>query len=304
MRASSIGYSIKQGIKNIRRNKMFSLASIGTIMACLFLFGVFYFVLANVQYMMKMAETSVGITVFFDEGIGEAKIKDIGTEIKTRKEISSMNYISAEEAWKKFQKEMYKDDKDLTEAFQGDNPLADSASYEIYLNDVSKQDNLVKFIEKIDGVRKVNSSEVTAKGLSSFNILVGYVSATIIIILISVAVFLISTTITMGISVRKDEIAIMKLIGATDFFIRAPFIVEGILIGFLGSLFPLVVLYFIYNKIIAYITVKYKFNVLSNFLTFLDVKDIFATLIPISILMGIGIGFFGSILTVRKHLRV
>lgn len=281
---------------------MFSLASIGTIVACLFLFGIFYFMLANFQYMIKTAETSVGITVFFDEGISEDKIKEIGDQIAPREEVASMNYISAEEAWDKFKQEFYNDSEDLSEAFEGDNPLADSASYEIYLKDVSKQSTLVKYIEKIDGVRQVNSSEATAKGLSSFNVLVGYISVTIIVILLAVSIFLISTTVTMGISIRKEEIAIMKLIGATDFFVRAPFIVEGVIIGLIGAVLPLTILYFIYNKIVSYISVK--FNILSDILIFLDVNDVFKTLIPISLIIGLGIGFLGSLFTVRKHLKI
>ncbi len=295
-------YSIKQGFKNIRRNRMFSLASVGTITACLFLFGIFYFLLSNFQYMIKNAETSVGVTVFFDEGISDDQIKQIGEEIKTRAEISKIEFVSAEEAWENFKKEYFDGEEALEESFADDNPLANSASYEIYLNDVSMQSSLVSFVEKIDGVRQVNSSDTTAKSLSSINILVGYISAAIIFILLAVAVFLISTTVTMGISVRREEIAIMKLVGATDYFIRAPFIVEGIVIGLVGAALPLFVLYFIYNKVILYI--HDKFNLLSGILTFLDVNTVFSTLIPISLSIGVGIGFFGSYLTVRKHLRV
>jgi cell division transport system permease protein len=131
--------------------------------------------------------------------------------------------------------------------------------------------------------------------------LVGYVSAAIIIILLAVAVFLISNTVTMGIAIRKEEISIMKLIGATDSFIRAPFIIEGIIIGIIGALLPIGGLYFIYHKVITYITQKY-INIFHSF-EFLDVGDIFTKLIPISLLIGIGIGFIGSSMTVRKHLK-
>lgn len=302
MRIRTLAYALKQGFKNIKRNRMFSLASVGTIMACLFLFGIFYFIISNLQYMIKNAENSVGITVFFDEGISEEQITSIGDKIKERKEVSRMNFISAQEAWEKCQEEFFKGEEDLTDTFGDDNPLEDSASYEIYLNDVSMQPSLVKYIEDIDGVRQVNSSDTTATSLSNINILVGYISAAIIIILLAVSVFLISTTVAMGISVRKDEIGIMKLIGATDFFIRSPFIVEGVVIGLSGAVLPLIGLYFIYNKVISYISEK--FNVLSGILTFLDVNVVFSSLIPISMLIGVGIGFFGSYLTVRKHLRV
>lgn len=302
MKIRTLTYAIKQGLKNIKRNRMFSLASVGTIMACLFLFGIFYFIITNFQHMIKTAETSVGITVFFEEGINEDEITVIGDKIKKRAEVSEVNFVSAEKAWEDFKSEYFKGEKELTDTFANDNPLANSASFEVYLNDVSMQPSLVKHIEAIDGVRQVNSSDTTATSLSNINILVGYISVAIIVILIAVSVFLISTTVTMGISIRKDEIAIMKLIGATDFFIRSPFIVEGIIIGLMGATLPLIGLYFIYNKAISFISVK--FNVLNGILTFLDVKIVFSTLIPISMLIGVGIGFFGSFLTVRKHLRV
>ncbi len=278
---------------------MFSLASIGTIAACIFLFGIFYFVVANFQYMIKTAETSVGVTVFFDKGISDQQVETIGEAIRLRAEVDSIKFISAEETWVNY-KEKYLSPK-LAETFGNDNPLKDSASYSVYLNDVSMQKSLVKYIERIDGVRQVNHSESVADTFQSFNALVGYVSAAIIIILLAVAIFLISNTVTMGIAIRKEEISIMKLIGAKDSFIRAPFIVEGILIGLAGALLPLGGLYFIYHKVITYITEKY-INIFRVF-EFIKISDIFATLIPIALLIGIGIGFVGSSVTVRKHLR-
>ena len=299
---STLGYSIKQGLKNIYRNRMFSLASVGTITACLFMFGIFYFILSNFQYMIHNAETSVAVTVFFEEGIPESQIAVIGEQIKARGDVKSYTFVSAEEAWNSFKEEVFKNQEDLEASFGEDNPLEDSASYQIYLNDISKQGELVAYLEKLEGVRQVNSSDTTASSLTSFNALVGYISAAIIIILLAVAVFLISTTVAMGISVRKDEISIMRLIGATDFLVRAPFIVEGIVIGLVGAALPLVILYVIYNQVIDYVVTK--FSILSNLLTFLSAGEVFSTLVPVSLLLGIGIGFTGSYLTVRKHLKV
>lgn len=299
MRISTFFYSIKQGIKNIRRNRMFSLASMGTITACLFLFGIFYFVVANFQYMVKTAETSVGVTVFFDAGISQEQIDKIGEEIRSRAEVASVEFISAEETWERY-KEKYLN-PELAETFGDDNPLADSASYSVYLNDVSMQKNLVEFIERLDGVRQVNHSDSIANTFKTFNAFVGYVSGAIIIILLAVAIFLISTTVTMGIAIRKEEISIMKLIGATDTFIRAPFIVEGVIIGLIGASFPCLVLYFVYYKVISYITEKY-ISIFHAF-KFLDAAEIFRNLVPISLGIGIGIGFIGSYMTVRRHLR-
>jgi cell division transport system permease protein len=302
MRISSIAYSIKQGFKNIIRNKMFSLASIATMAACIFLFGLFYSIVVNFQHIVKSAETGVSVTVFFDEGISEDQIKAIGDEIGKRVEVSRYNYISAEEAWQKCIDDYFNGDAALAESFQDDNPLANSASYEIYLSDVSMQKTLVTYLESLEGVRQVNRSEIVANTLANFNVLIGYISLTIIIILFAVAVFLISNTVTIGIAVRKEEISIMKLIGATDFFVRAPFIVEGIMIGLIGSLLPIIGLYYMYSNII--VLVSEKFKVLEGVLNFLPVNTVFSTLIPVALLIGVGIGFLGSFITIRKHLKV
>ena len=170
------------------------------------------------------------------------------------------------------------------------------------MKDVSGQKELVEYISGLDGVRDVNRSDTVAKTLSGANKLILYVSAAIIIILLAVSVFLISNTVAMGISIRREEIAIMKYIGAKDSFVRMPFVIEGLLIGFIGAIIPLVALFFLYEKAVAYVLMK--FHVLSNLLTFLPVTTVYRTLLPVGILLGIGIGFVGSFSTTRKHLKV
>lgn len=298
MRISTLVYTIKQGFVNIIRNKWFSLASIATISACLFLFGLFYAILANFQHVVKTAEEGVSVTVFFNEGTDEDRIREIGEMIQKRVEVREIKFNSAEEVWEEFKVEY------LGEYADGftENPLADSANYEIYLNDVSMQSALVTYLESIDDVRQVNKSEITANTLSGINVLIGYVSFGIILILLAVSVFLISNTVMIGISVRKEEINIMKYIGATDFFVRSPFVIEGIMIGLLGSVVPLVAIYCLYTKVIVYI--NERFQILSGLLNFLPVETIYATLLPVSVGIGVGIGFLGSVTTVRKHLKV
>ena len=298
MRISTFFYTLKQGFVNIFRNKWFSLASVATIGACLFLFGLFYSVLENFESIVKTAEEGVSVTVFFDEGLGDEEIKNIGDMISKRVEVSRVEYTSAEDAWNSFK------DEYLGEYSDGftENPLADSSNYQIYLSDVSMQGALVTYLESVDGIREVNKSEITANTLTGINALVGYVSVGIIGILLAVSIFLISNTVTIGISVRKEEIAIMKYIGATDFFVRSPFVIEGVIIGLIGSAVPLGIIYVIYNNVVAYI--MERFETLSSLLKFLPVETIFNTLVPISLAMGVGIGFLGSFTTVRKHLRV
>ena len=298
MKISTLFYVLQQGIKNTFKNKWFSLASIATIGACLFLFGLCYSVIMNFQYMVKTAEEGVSVTVFFDEGISDERIAEIGEKITSHTAVSRADFVSAEAAWESFSAEYL---GDYVDGFT-ENPLENSENYEIYMNDVSRQAELVAYLESIDGVRTVNKSEVTANTLSGITSLIAYVSIGIIGILLAVSVFLISNTVMIGISVRKEEIAIMKYVGATDFFVRAPFIIEGILIGAIGSMFPLVIIYFIYNRAIVYIT--NRFAILSSLLTFLPVGDIFHYLFPVSLGLGIGIGFIGSYATVKRHLRV
>lgn len=300
MRISTWYYLMKQGLKNIHRNKMFSLASIATMTACIFLFGLFFSIITNFRHIVKVAEEGVGVTVFFDENLTESEIQVIGKEIEKRDEVLQMTFVTADEAWEEYQKVYFADNPELAEGFKDDNPLAGSSHYEIFLTDVEKQEQLVTYLEKLDGVRRVNHSDVVAKTLTDVNMIIAYISVAVIVILLAVAIFLIGNTVTMGIAIRKEEISIMKLIGATDNFVRAPFVIEGAIIGLVGSAIPLVIIYILYNKVIQFMAEK--FSVVS--LQFLSVGQIFAVLIPVSLVIGLGVGLFGSITTIRKHLRV
>lgn len=321
MRISTVGYVGKQGVKSIWRNKMFSLASIATMSACIFLFGLFFSIVLNLQYIVKSAEEGVAITVFFDEDATDKQIKEIGKKLEARDEVSSVQYVSADDAWKSFQKDYFKDNESLADGFKNDNPLANSANYQVFMktlksdnSDVTSeitgdektlsetQKKLVSYAESLDGVRKVNRSDVVANTLTSVNKLVYYVSIVIIGILLAVSIFLISNTVTTGITVRREEIAIMKYIGAKDFVVRSPFVIEGLIIGLIGALIPLAVLYFSYGRVVGYI--MDKFSILNNIITFLPVQSVYKLLLPAGLLMGVGIGFLGSFFTVRKHLKV
>ena len=286
MRISSFFYTIKQGIKNIFRNAVFSLASIATISSCLLLFGVFYAMIANFQNIVKTAEEGVAVTVFFDEEVcaDDARMKEIGDLISARPEVSKIVFVSADQAWEEFKVEYL---GEYAEGFT-ENPLAGSANYQIYLKDISQQDNLVSYLKTVVGVREVNYSQVVSIG--------------IIGILLAVSIFLISNTVMIGISIRKEEIGIMKYVGATDFFVRAPFVVECLIIGLIGAAIPLGIINIGYDKLLAIVTER--FNVLNSILRFLPIQTINKTLIPISLGIGAGIGLLGSIVTVRKHLKV
>lgn len=280
------------------KNKGYTCASIATISACLFMFGLFFSVLFNIRSIMNTAEQGVSVTVFFQEGTTEDEILQLKVAVEERPEVSRVEYISADQAWESFSQDYLQGYADgFTE-----NPLANSANLEIYLSDVSKQADLVNYLEGLNQVREVNRSEMTADTLSGANTLIMYASIAIIAMLLVVSVFLISNTIAMGITTHWEEISIMKYIGATDLFVRAPYVIEGVMIGLVGTVIPLILVYWLYNKAVEVITGK--FSVLMNFLQFQSVDAVFHYLLPVSLVLGVGIGFFGSIITVRKHLHV
>lgn len=302
MKISTFFYCMGQGLKNIVRNIWYSLASVATMAACVFLFCLLYAVAANLTHMTYRMESMVGITVFFDEGIKEQEILAIGELIGDREEVASMTYISAEEAWKKFKDEYFADNPGLADGFAGDNPLADSASFEIYLHRVEEQPEFVKFLEGLDGVRRVNYSSLTVSGLTTFRNVLVIVSLVLIGILLAVSVFLIGNTVAAAIVRRKEEIRIMRLIGAANVMIRAPFVMEGLVIGLLGSAIPLIGVWYAYGEAVAY--ALQKLTVFSGVIAFLPVSEIFRVLVPVALIQGIGIGFFGSRIAVRRYLRV
>lgn len=304
MKTSRFFYCIKQGLKSIYRNRTFSIASTATITCCLFLFGVFFCVLINFQDMVSTAETSVGVTTFFNSDVTEEKILEIKSVVELREEVESVEYTSPEEAWEQFLPTLIGEGEDpeaLTN-LEGVNPLEDSGSLTIYLADVSRQNELVDYLKTLPEIRSVNASQGFAEAFSSFSKLIGYASLGLIIILVAVAVFLIRNTVMIGITVRKEEIAIMKYIGATDMFVRGPFLVEGVTIGLLGSAIPVILLRFLYVEVVK--LVGEHFGALQNILQFTDVNRVFSMLIPISLGIGLGIGFIGSYFTLRKHIRV
>lgn len=302
MRISTLAYTFKQGFKNIWSNKMFSLASVATMSACIFLFGLIFSLFVNFQYIVKGAEEGVAITVFFNPETDQARIDEIGNEIKNQSEVTECKFVSAQESWDGFKEQYFEGDSSVAEGFQDDNPLANAAHYEIFVDKVENQEHLVKFIEGLEGVRRVRHSEAATRTLSTINRLIAYVSVVIVGILLVVSVFLISNTVSMGVAIRKEEIGIMKLIGATDFFVRSPFLIEGIIIGVIGAAIPLLIIYFMYNKVVQFM--MNKFHLLTNFIQFLPVNQVFEALLPVGLGLGMGIGLIGSLITIRKHLRV
>ena len=298
----SFFYCLGQGLKGIGRNKFFFVASVATIAVCILLIGLFVAVILNVNYIVAQVEDTVCVTVFFDEDLSEDEIIEIGEEIGTWEEVSYTEYISADEAWENYKEKYFADYPELAEGFEGDNPLANSASYDIYLEDITQQDDTVAKIEALDGVRQVNASEATAGALSDIGKIVAIASIVLIAVLLAVSIFLITNTIITGITVRKEEIKIMKYVGATDFFVKSPFVFEGIIIGIIGAVIPLIIIFFAYKWLASFMIEQ--FQIVSGTFSLLPLETIFMILVPLAIIIGAGIGFIGSAIATGRHIKV
>lgn len=295
-------YSVTQGIQNLFKNGWMSIISIMTIAVNIFVIVVFYTVVTNINFMMIEFEKNIGVAVFFQENVEEAEILEMKEIMEKRAEVYRIEYISAEQAWESFKEKYFGQREELLVGFGEDNPLAKSASLQISLADISKQGTLVQVLKSDPIVRHVRETRDVTYVVEALNKLVTYVSIGLLIILILLALFLISNTIRLAVTLRNEEISIMRYIGARNIMIRGPFLVEGILIGLIGATIPLAVFYYIYPEVV--LQVQKNYAILSDYLIFLSRERILQLLIPIALASGAGIGFMGSRITVGKYLKV
>ncbi len=295
-------YVLKTGFKNLGNKKLFTFASIITIASAVLIFCIFFILASNIKGIINEVETKVGIQVFFDKGLTDDEIQDIANKNFITEDVKSIKFKSGEEAWETFKKDYFDDKLELAEAFEDDNPLANSASYEILLYDITKQYDYVNYLRTISGVRQINYSNVLIDTLTKLNLGLSTFSMVLVILLLIIAMVLISNTITLSSQFRRKENEIMKLIGATNFMIRAPFVIEGFLIGIFGSVIPVVIVCVMYNYIMKFVVERASF--LSNVFTPINIISILPSMATISITLSCLSCIIISFITIRKHLRV
>ena len=297
-----LSFVFKTGFKNLGNKKLFSFASIGTIASSVLIFCIFFVLATNIRGMIKKVETTVGIQVFFNSDLSEDEIQNLANEKFRTEYVKTMRFKSSNEAWENFKIEYFDNRPELAKAFEDDNPLASSASYEILLNDITKQIEYVNYLKSIEGVRQVNYSNVLIEALTSLNVGISTFSVILISLLLVIAMILISNTIALASQFRKKENEIMKLIGATNFMIRAPFVIEGFFIGLFGSIIPLALVCGFYNYVMKMLINNAAF--LSNVFTPIDLKVLAVPMCIMSIGFSCIICMFVSFLTIRKHLKI
>lgn len=251
MKFNTIKRHFKEGMKNVIRNGWMSVASIGAVTVTLILVGTFIMLMLNINQMAVKVEEDVQIKALIEVTADEDDIRDLGDEIEAISGVESVEFSSKDDEFKNLIEDMGEQGK-AWELYEQDNPL--NHAYIVKASEPQETESIAKQIERFDYVYKVNYGQDVVPKLFKFNNYVRAIGAILITALVLTAIFLISNTIKLTIMARSEEIGIMKLVGATNAFIRWPFFVEGFLLGVLGSIIPITVLSiaytYIYNSLV------------------------------------------------------
>ncbi len=297
MKIRTTKYIIKDGLVNAYRNKLMSLASIGIVTVSLLIFGLFYLITVNVsQTSDDVLKKQAEIEVFCDYKWDESQAAQIENAIKSNNNVKEYRMVTKQEALERA-KRMFEGDNKVLEGY--DNSFL-PISFIIKLKDPSKSAEIVNEFSKMDGVEDVNYQEVAVNFVSKLAYWARVISLLLIIVLLIISAFIISNTIKLTVFARRREIGIMKYIGATDWFIRLPFIVEGILIGFIGALIAVSITFLCYNTF----ETKFSSGVLGISINFIKMNDIGMQIFIINSLVGMIVGGAGSVISIRKYLHV
>ncbi len=299
MKHSVFGYLLGEGFRNVTHNKKSTGASLAIMCATMLIFGLFFLIIENINYIIKTIETEQGMQVFIEKEATDSQIAQIEDQIKVIEGVNKITYVSKEDALNQV-KERLKDKQGLIAGWDEENPFR--ASYFVTLTDLNLSDQVQEEINKIDNVAEISSKDTTIKGLISVANIVRIISMTILILLVVISTFIIANTIKLTVHARRKEISIMKYVGATDSFIRWPFIVEGIIIGILAAILSLVVIGLIYNFASDAISSSIVINKMG--MALLGFEDMITLLVIVYLALGIGIGSLGSAISMRKYLDV
>ncbi len=300
MKYSIFGYLIGEGFRNFFKNKKSTAASLIIMCATMFIFGIFFLIGENVNYIIEQVQSDQAMQIFINPDATAEQEKELETKIKAIQYVNTIEYVSQEQALNDM-KSWLGEDSSLLDPYSGEeNPF--KASYVITLTDLTKSDEVEEQINTFENVASITVGNDTINKLVDIANGIRTATGVILVLLILISIFIIANTIKLTVHARRKEISIMKYVGATNGFIRWPFMVEGILIGIIAALITVVVLGFTYNFIAGGMTNGGTMATLDlNLLTF---SDMLSTLLTVYIVMGIGIGTIGSAISMRKYLEV
>ena len=293
-RLSSLGYLLKEGVKNIWSNRTMSFASVGVLVSCLLLTGAAVLFSMNVDVAMKSLEGNNSTTVYLQEGLPTLTSLRVGQEIKQLDNIEECEFVSKQDAVQNML-DMLGDDGTVLEGLLGDENFLPDA-FRISMKDLNLYDETAAQIEAINGVDEIIDYSDIAEQLTSLDNLVTSVGFWIVLILSLVSLFIISNTIRVTMFSRRLEISIMKSVGATNWFVRVPFILEGVIIGLLSGGVASGLLVLVYNKLVSSIASIPLFSPV-------DIGPITWRITLIFMLAGALFGALGGLITLGKYLK-
>lgn len=300
MRPSTIRYFLKEGFSGLKKNLLMTVASIIAVAACISIMSFSYCVVSNLQYMLDQMEDSIGISVFLKGGLTSEDIENMKTTISGLDHVTNVTYISPADALDQL-KEQWGADEDIFIGLDDtNNPL--SHSFQVELDQIESQDAVLAELQKIEGVDKVEYGQSLSEMLMSVSNVFQVAGILVMLVLGVISVMIIINTIRISVMNRRVEINIMKYVGATDWFIRWPFIIEGIIIGLIGAILPMLVGMPMYGKTVSLFYNHIPF--VENFVRFRVVGDVFSFVLPAALIFGILLGVVGSVTSIRKHLQV
>ncbi|MCL2351049.1 MAG: permease-like cell division protein FtsX [Firmicutes bacterium] len=299
MRFKSLQYSVGEGLANLARNRLMTAASIVTVAACVFMMAVSYCLAANIDHVLAQMEDTLKITVIVSDDATNDEVTSLLHILEGTPHVTRVTYVSAQDALDSVKKE-WNDAAGILDGLDKDNPLPRSFVLDVdqvrYISGVSSSIAGLKN----PAVDKINQGQDVANGLMMINGIIRIVSLVMVLGLGVVSIVIITNTIRLAVNARKTEINIMKYVGATDWFIRWPFIVEGVVIGIIGALVPVILCWFGYGRVLGLI--EGKMPILN--LDYLSGLQIFSVLLPLALLLGVFLGVFGSLTSIRRHLNV
>ncbi len=299
MKYNIFGYLIGEGFSNVFKNKKSTGASLMIMCATMIIFGIFLILGENINHIVKEVEDAQGIEVFIKDDATEEQVKKMEENIRAIDGVSTVVYKSKEEALEQM-KEWLGERQDLLAGYEENNIFP--ASYVVNLSNLEKSKEIQDQILTFEGVKKITSKDETVTALINLANGIKVVTGVILILLVIISIFIISNTIKLTVHARRKEISIMKYVGATNGFIRWPFIVEGMIIGILASAISIVIVGISYTYIAnQLVNSEFMQTIKMSLVTF---KDMFNSIIFVYMLLGIGIGALGSIISMRKYLKV
>ena len=299
LKYNRLGYIIGEGFSNVFKNKKSTGASLMIMCATMIIFGIFLALGENVNHFVAQVESAQGIQVFINTDASDKEIQEIGEKIKQLSGISKVEYVSKEAALNQM-KERFSEKQDLLAGFEENNIFP--ASYVVTLTDLKLSGQIQEQISQFDNIKKITSKDETVETLINLANGIKIITGVILILLIIISIFIISNTIKLTVHARRKEISIMKYVGATNNFIRWPFIVEGMIIGIFASVISITIVGVAYTWV-AESLVNSEFMQVIN-MSLVTFSDMFSSIIIVYMLLGIGIGAIGSIISMRKYLKV